>query len=197
MNGLLKVSRGIDALNAWVGRWLCWLVLLMVLISAGNALVRKIFSTSSNAFLEIQWYLFAAIFLLASGYTLLRNEHVKIDVVLGRFPRRTQVQVEIFGLLVFLMPFVLYVGVLAWPEVQKAISSGEMSENAGGLIRWPVYALLPAGMALLGLQGLSELIKRLAFLAGLAPDPSLKLQAKTAEEELAELIRKQTERAAP
>lgn len=197
MNGLLKLSRGIDALNTWVGRWLCWLVLLMVLISAGNALVRKIFSNSSNAFLEIQWYLFAAIFLLASGYTLLRNEHVKIDVVLGRFSRRTQVKVEIFGLLVFLMPFVLYVGVLAWPEVQKAVISGEMSENAGGLIRWPVYALLPSGMALLGLQGLSEVIKRLAFLAGLAPDPNLKPQSKTAEEELAELIRKQTERAAP
>ncbi|MFO1253802.1 TRAP transporter small permease subunit [Inhella sp.] len=196
MNGLLKFSQGVDALNAWVGRWLSWLVLLMVLISAGNAIVRKVFSNSSNAFLEIQWYLFAAIFLLASAYTLLRNEHVKIDVVLGRFPRRTQVKVEIFGLLVFLLPFVVYVSALSWPEVHKAFVSGEMSENAGGLIRWPVYALLPVGMALLGLQGLSEVVKRLAFLAGRGPDPSARQQAKTAEEELAEAIRKQSGSAA-
>ncbi|MBH9575504.1 TRAP transporter small permease subunit [Inhella proteolytica] len=196
MNGLLKFSQGVDALNAWVGRWLSWLVLLMVLISAGNAIVRKVFSNSSNAFLEIQWYLFAAIFLLASAYTLLRNEHVKIDVVLGRFPRRTQVKVEIFGLLVFLLPFVVYVSALSWPEVHKAFVSGEVSENAGGLIRWPVYALLPVGMALLGLQGLSEVVKRLAFLAGRAPDPSARQQAKTAEEELAEAIRKQSGSAA-
>ncbi len=196
MNGLLKFSQGVDALNAWVGRWLSWLVLLMVLISAGNAIVRKVFSNSSNAFLEIQWYLFAAIFLLASAYTLLRGEHVKIDVVLGRFQRRTQVKVEIFGLLVFLLPFVVYVSVLSWPEVHKAFVSGEMSENAGGLIRWPVYALLPVGMALLGLQGLSEVIKRAAFLSGRGPDPSARQHTKTAEEELAEAIRKQSGSAA-
>lgn len=193
MNGLLKLSRGIDALNTWIGRWLSWLVLAMVLISAGNAIVRKVFSNSSNAFLEIQWYLFSAIFLLASAYTLLRQEHVKIDVVLGRFTKRTQIKVEIFGLLVFLLPFVAYIVALAWPEVVKAFYSSEMSENAGGLIRWPVYAMLPLGMGLLGLQGLSELIKRFAFLAGRIDDPTRKTQQKTAEEELAEAIRRQAE----
>lgn len=193
MQGLLRVSRGIDALSAWIGRHLAWLVLVMVLISAGNALVRKLAGTSSNAFLEIQWYLFAAIFLLAAGYTLLRGEHVKIDVVLGHFSKRTQIAVEIFGILFFLLPFVAYVIWLGAPEVSKAWASGEMSENAGGLIRWPVFALLPLGMALLGLQGLSELIKRVAFLAGLIDDPTRKAQEKTAEEELAEAIRRERE----
>jgi TRAP-type mannitol/chloroaromatic compound transport system permease small subunit len=192
MRGLLGVSKFIDTMNAGIGKAVSWLVLLMVLISAGNAVVRKLFSTSSNALLEIQWYLFAAIFLLAAGYTLLRNEHVKIDVVLGRFAKRTQVKVEIFGILVFLLPFVLYVLVLSWPEFMKAYSTGEMSQNAGGLIRWPVYLLLPLGMLLLGLQGVSELIKRLAFLAGLIDDPTRKPLIKTAEEELAEAIRKQS-----
>lgn len=150
--------------------------------------MRKAFSLTSNAFLEIQWYLFAAVFLLAAGYTLLRQEHVKIDVVLGRFPRRTQVKVEIFGFIAFLLPLVVTVMVLVWPLVVKAFLSGEMSSNAGGLIRWPVFALVPLGFALLGLQTLSELIKRVAFLQGRAPDPGHKVQAKTAEQELAEAI---------
>jgi TRAP-type mannitol/chloroaromatic compound transport system permease small subunit len=155
--------------------------------------MRKAFSISSNAYLEIQWYLFAAVFLLASGYTLLRQEHVKIDVVLSRFARRTQVKIEIFGYIVFLAPFVVTVIVLVWPLVVKAFVTGEMSSNAGGLIRWPVYALVPLGFGLLGLQGMSELIKRVAFLGGQAPDPSLRKPAKTAEEELAEVIRQRTE----
>lgn len=196
MTALLNLSRRIDGLNEFVGRWVSWLVLAAVLISAGNAVMRKAFSLTSNAFLEIQWYLFAAVFLLAAGYTLLRQEHVKIDVVLGRFSRRTQVKVEIFGFIAFLLPLVVTVIILAWPLVAKAFLSGEMSSNAGGLIRWPVFALVPLGFALLGLQTLSELIKRFAFLQGWAPDPGHKVQAKTAEQELAEAILARAEAAA-
>jgi TRAP-type mannitol/chloroaromatic compound transport system permease small subunit len=193
---LLSLSRLIDRLNEFVGRWLAWLVLAAVLISAVNAAVRKIFNTSSNAYLEIQWYLFAAIFLLGAGYTLLRQEHVKIDVILGRFSKRTQIKVEIFGLVAFLMPFVYTVFKLVMPLVIQAYQSGEMSSNAGGLIRWPVYAMVPLGFALLGLQGVSEIIKRVAFLKGLIDDPTKKKVGKTAEEELAEAIRAEAEAAA-
>ena len=188
MSALLQLSKLIDRLNEFVGRNVAWLVLAAVLISAINAAVRKAFNTSSNAFLEIQWYLFAAVFLLAAGYTMLRQEHVKIDVILGRFTKRTQIKVEIFGIVAFLLPFVLAVITLVWPLVVQAYVSREMSSNAGGLIRWPVYALVPAGFALLGLQGVSELIKRIGFLMGLCEDPTKKKQAKTAEEELAEAI---------
>ena len=189
MAALLKLSRLIDVVNEFVGRWLAWLVLAAVLISATNAVIRKLFNTSSNAWLEIQWYLFAAIFLLAAGYTLLRQEHVKIDVILGRFSKRTQVKVEIFGLLFFLLPFVAIVINLVWPLVVRAYLMQEMSSNAGGLIRWPVFALVPAGFVLLGLQGVSETIKRFAFLQGLIEDPTKKkVHGKSAEEELAEEI---------
>ena len=191
MSAFLQLSRAIDRFSEFIGRWLAWLVLIMVLISALNASVRKAFDYSSNAFLEIQWYLFAAIFLCASGYTLLRQEHVRIDVILGRFGRRTQVKVEIFGLLFFLMPFVFAVVTEVWPLVVRAYDMHEMSENAGGLVRWPVFAMVPLGFALLGLQGVSELIKRVAFLQGKAPDPGAKRQEKSAEEELAEAIRAQ------
>ena len=188
VTSLLQFSRLIDRLNEFVGRWVSWLVLAAVLISASNAVVRKAFNTSSNAFLEIQWYLFAAVFLLGAGYTMLRQEHVKIDVILGRFSKPTQIKVEIFGIVAFLMPFVAAVIFLAWPLVTKAYFSGEMSSNAGGLIRWPVFALLPLGFGLLGLQGVSELIKRVAFLKGLIADPTQKAKSKTPEEELAEAI---------
>lgn len=197
MNALLSLSRRIDQLSEWVGRWVSWLVLAAVLISAINAVMRKAFSLSSNAYLEIQWYLFAAIFLLAAGYTLLRQEHVKIDVILGKFSKRTQIKVELFGLVCFLMPFVFTVISLVWPLVVKAYFSGEMSSNQGGLIRWPVYALVPLGFSLLGLQGVSEIIKRVAFLQGLIEDPTQKKQAKTAEEELADVIRAQAQGAKP
>lgn len=193
MARLLNLSRLIDRLNELVGRWLSWLVLFAVLISAVNATARKAFSLTSNAYLEVQWYLFSALFLLAAGYTLLRQEHVKIDVVLGRFARRTQVKVEIFGLLFFLLPFIVVTIVLVWPLVVKAFVSGEMSSNAGGLIRWPVFALVPAGFALLGLQTFSELVKRIAFLQGLAPDPGQKAQTRTPEQELADAIRQRAE----
>lgn len=192
MAGLLSLSRGIDRVTEFVGRWVAWLVLIAVVISAGNALVRKLLNTSSNAWLEVQWYLFAAIFLLAAGYTLLRQEHVRIDVILGRFSRRTQVKVEIFGLVFFLMPMAFAVIDLVLPLVMRAYVSGEMSSNAGGLIRWPVFALVPVGFSLLALQALSEVIKRVAFLQGQAPDPGHK-DEKSAEEALAEAIRAQAE----
>ncbi|MEY4751044.1 MAG: hypothetical protein RIQ60_3258 [Pseudomonadota bacterium] len=193
MSALLQLSRLIDRLSEFVGRWVSWLVLAAVLVSAVNAVVRKAFNTSSNAFLEIQWYFFATMFLLAAGYTLLRQEHVKIDVVLGHFSKRTQIKVEIFGIVAFLLPLVVVVVELVWPLVTKAYVSGEMSSNAGGLIRWPIFAMVPLGFGLLGLQGISELIKRIAFLQGLIDDPTRKKQEKTAEEELAEAIRAQAE----
>lgn len=189
MQPLLSFSRLIDRLNEFVGRWLAWLVLAAVLISAGNAIVRKLFNVSSNAYLEIQWYLFAAVFLLAAGYTLLRQEHVRIDVISSRFSKRTQIWIDIVGLCAFLMPFVIVASRLVWPVVVGKYQSGEVSGNAGGLILWPAWALLPAGLALLGLQGLSELIKRVAFLKGLVPDPTKKRGEKSAEEELAEFLR--------
>jgi TRAP-type mannitol/chloroaromatic compound transport system permease small subunit len=188
---LLSFSRLIDRLSELVGRWVAWLVLAAVLISAANAIVRKLFNASSNAFLEIQWYLFAGVFLLAAGYTLMRQEHVKIDVFSGRFSKRTQIGIDLFGLFFFLLPFVFVAFDLVMPLVIRAYQSGEMSQNAGGLIRWPVYVLLPIGLVLLGLQAISEIIKRLAFLQGLAPDPTRKHQAKTAEEELAEDLQRQ------
>ena len=188
MTTLLQLSRMIDKISEFVGRWVAWLVLFAVLISTANAISRKAFNLSSNAFLEIQWYLFAAVFLLASGYTLMRQEHVKIDVVSGRFSKRTQIWIEIVGLCFFLFPFVIAIIVLVMPLVIGAFVSNEMSSNAGGLIRWPVFAMLPLGLALLGMQGVSELIKRFAFLKGLVPDPTRKQQSKTPEEELAEFL---------
>jgi TRAP-type mannitol/chloroaromatic compound transport system permease small subunit len=188
VNELLKISALIDRLTNAIGRWVAWLVLAAVLISTGNAISRKAFNLSSNAYLEIQWYLFAAVFLLAAGYTLLRQEHVKIDVISGRFSKRTQIWIDIVGICVFLLPFVCFIIKLAMPLVINAFVTHEMSSNTGGLIRWPVFALLPAGMFLLGVQALSELIKRFAFLQGLIPDPSKKSGAKTPEEELAAFL---------
>ena len=188
MSALLNLSRMIDRLSEWVGRWVAWLVLAAVLISAANAITRKAFNYSSNAFLEIQWYLFAAVFMLAAGYTLLRQEHVKIDVISGHLSKRAQIWIDIIGICVFLLPFVYMIIKLAMPLVINAIETGEVSSNAGGLIRWPVFALLPLGMLLLGIQAISELIKRIAFLQGLIPDPSKKQGAKTPEQELAEFL---------
>ena len=188
MAPLLTLSRLNDRCSEFIGRWVAWLVLAAVLISAANAIVRKAFNTSSNAYLEIQWYLFAAVFLLAAGYTMLRQGHVKIDVVSGRFSKRTQIWIEVIGLVFFVLPLVFTVIQLSWPLVVKAYVMNEYSSNAGGLIRWPVFALLPLGFLLIGIQAVSELIKRIAFLKGLIPDPTEKAQVKTAEEELAEFL---------
>jgi TRAP-type mannitol/chloroaromatic compound transport system permease small subunit len=170
MNAMLTLSRLIDGINERVGRYLMWLVLAAVVISAANAVVRKAFDMSSNAFLEIQWYLFAAVVLLGAGYTMLRQGHVKIDVIIGRFSKRTQIIVECLGIVFFLIPFVFKVNPPRsgrwW---SRPMTSGEMSENAGGLIRWPAYALVPLGFILLGIQGVSEFIKRIGFLQGWLP----------------------------
>lgn len=183
MKSLLSLSSLIDTLNYWIGRTVMWLVLLMVLISAGNAIIRKLFNVSSNAYLEAQWYLFAAVFLLGASYTMLQQGHVKIDVVISRFSRSTQVKIEIFGIVFFLFPLVYFVITEIFPILIQAYNSREMSENAGGLIRWPVYALIPIGFFLLGLQGISELIKRTAFLQGIGPDPG-EINEMSAEESL-------------
>jgi len=194
MRGLLKLSSAIDWINAQVGRWVIWLILGSTLISGINASVRKAFNVSSNAYLEVQWYLFAAAFLLASGYTLLNGEHVRIDVVASRLSKRKQIWIDIIGFAFFLTPMCLVVLYFGIPFFLQGFHSGEMSSNAGGLIRWPVYLMMPAGFVLLLIQGISELIKRIAYLRGLIPDPTLKVQAKSAEEELAEEIRRQAER---
>ena len=171
MQVLLAISRGIDALNERVGRVVMWLILAMALLSSINAAARYAFNRSSNAWLEMQWYMFAAVFLLCAGYTLLHNEHIRIDVVSSRLSRRTQIWIDVFGTLFFLLPMALVILVLSWPIFMNAWSSGEMSSNAGGLIRWPARILVPAGFLLLTLQGISELIKRIAYLKGLIPDP--------------------------
>ena len=193
MGALLGFSNGVDRFNTWLNKYVIWLILAATLVSAINALVRKIFNTSSNAFLEIQWYFFAASFLLAAAYTLLNNEHVKIDVIYSRFSRRTQTLIDIFGFTVFLLPMCSAILWFGFPFFYKGFISNEMSSNAGGLIRWPVYAMLPLGFGLLWLQGVSELIKRIAFLQGLIEDPTLKQDEKSAEELLAEDIRKLAE----
>lgn len=188
MNFLLKLSKGIDTLNEQVGKATTWLVLIVALLSAANAVVRYAFNYSSNAFLEIQWYLFAAIFLLCAGYTLKNNEHVRIDVITGRFSPKVQAWIDILGTLFFLLPMVLLVLWLSIPLVKESFMINEISANAGGLIRWPVKALLPIGFALLALQGISEFIKRVAFLRGLIDDPNAKSNKPSSEEELAAAI---------
>jgi TRAP-type mannitol/chloroaromatic compound transport system permease small subunit len=190
---LLKFSRAVDWLNAQVGKYVIWLILGSTVISAVNAAVRKTFDVSSNAYLEAQWYLFATAFLLASGYTLLNGEHVKIDVISHRLSKRAQIWIDIFGFVVFLTPVCAAVLFFGIPFFLQGYRSGEMSSNAGGLIRWPVYLMMPLGFALLLLQGWSELIKRIAFLKGLIEDPTQKKVEKTAEEELAEAIRLRAE----
>jgi TRAP-type mannitol/chloroaromatic compound transport system permease small subunit len=193
MRGLLKLSGAIDWLNAQVGKWVIWLILGSTVISAINAIVRKAFNVSSNAYLEVQWYLFAGSFLLAAGYTLLNGEHVKIDVVSSHLSKRKQIWIDVIGFAFFLMPMCLAVLWFGIPFFLQGFRSGEVSSNAGGLIRWPVYLLMPLGFGLLMLQGLSEFIKRIAFLRGLIPDPTEKKVARTAEEELAEELRRQAE----
>lgn len=170
MTFLLGISRGIDRVNQSVGLVTTWLILATTLISAGNAIVRKAFDLSSNALLEIQWYLFAAVFLLGAGYGLLKNSHVRIDFISGMLTARTRNWIDVGGILLALFPFCFICIYLSWPLFMQAFTTGEMSSNAGGLIRWPVYALVPAGFALLMLQGVSELIKRLAFLYGHGED---------------------------
>ncbi len=188
MTLLLKLSQLIDWLNERVGKGAFWLVLVMTVISSANAVVRFAFNYSSNGLLEIQWYLFAAVFLLCSPYTLQKNEHVRIDVVSGKFSPRGLAIIDIIGTIFFLLPMVVLVLYLSIPLVADSFKISEMSANAGGLIRWPVKILLPIGFTLLALQGVSELIKRIAFLAGMIDDPNSKEKGPTPEEELAAAI---------
>ncbi len=188
MTLLLKLSRLIDWINERVGKAAFWLVLVMTLISAGNASYRFVFHDSSNGLLEIQWYLFAAVFLLCSPYTLQKNEHVRIDVLSGKLSPRGLAVIDIIGTIFFLLPMVVAVLWLSLPLVAESYKINEYSANAGGLIRWPVKILLPLGFTLLALQGISELIKRIAFLAGMIDDPNAKEKAPTPEEELAAAI---------
>ncbi len=167
---LLSLSRLIDRITDKVGKGVSWLVLAAVLLCAGNALVRYGLNTSSNALLEMQWYLFSAVFLLAGGYALRHGQHVRIDILSGRLSRRGQAWIDVFGTVVFLMPMVLLMLYLSWPVFVRAWVSGEISTNAGGLILWPARLLVPAGFALLALQGVSELIKQIGFLTGALPD---------------------------
>lgn len=191
MNTLLKLSRQIDALTERIGKSAIWLVLVVVLVSTGNAVMRYTVNYSSNALLEIQWYLFGLIFLSCSGYTLLRNEHVRIDLISGKLSKRGQTWIDIFGILFFLMPMAIAIMALSWPVFVHAFASSEMSNSAGGLIVWPARLMIPAGFLLLILQAISELIKRIGFLKGLCADPTEKRNTLTPEEELAAAIKAQ------
>jgi TRAP-type mannitol/chloroaromatic compound transport system permease small subunit len=170
MKALLKISRAIDVINERIGRIVIWLVLAMALVSTVNALVRYLLNRSSNAWLELQWYLFAAVFLLCAGYTLLHNEHIRIDVLSSRLSARSRLWIDVIGTVLFLLPVSMFIVWLSWPIFVNAWVSNEMSSNAGGLVRWPARLLVPAGFLLLSLQGISELIKRVAALKGLIPD---------------------------
>ena len=189
MHGLLALSKIVDKLSTGVGWLMMWMIFASTIISCINAIVRKVFDVGSNAFLEVQWYLFATSFLLAAGYTLLNNEHVRIDVVSSRFTKRTQIWMDIVGFVVFLMPVCLAILWFSMPFFLNGLRSGEVSANAGGLILWPVYLMLPLGFGLLLIQAISEVIKRFAFLKGMIDDPTSKKGEKSAEEELAEAIR--------
>ncbi len=186
VNILLSLSRAIDWINEQIGRIIMWLVLASVLISATNAIVRKVLSTSSNAWLEIQWYLFAAVFMLGVGYVLLHNAHVRIDFISSRLSKRTNAIIDIFGMVVFITPLSVILIKLSWPLFVNAWHSGEMSQNAGGLVRWPVYLLVPTGFAILLAQAVSELIKRVAFLTGHRSEPFSHIERKSEAEQLAE-----------
>ena len=190
MNGLLTLSKGIDRVNSFIGRHASWLILLAVVLSAGNAIVRKVFNTSSNAMLELQWYLYGAAFMAAAAYTLLQNEHIRIDILYGRWSRRTQNWIDVFGGIFMLLPFT---GLMIWflvPWVQRSWRSGEVSMNSGGLILWPAKLILLVGFVLLFLQGISELIKKIAVLRGTIEDDGKFLsQHEAAELEAQEMAR--------
>ncbi|MCC7425415.1 MAG: TRAP transporter small permease subunit [Alphaproteobacteria bacterium] len=166
MQGLLAFSRAVDALNAQMGRVADWAVLLACIVSAGNAASRYAFSISSNAWLELQWYLFSVMFLLGAAHTLRRNEHVRVDLVYSSVGPRTRLWIDTFGLVLFLLPAMILLAWMTWPFFLDAWGRGETSPNAGGLLRWPVKLLMPIGFALVALQGVSELIKRVAALRG-------------------------------
>jgi TRAP-type mannitol/chloroaromatic compound transport system permease small subunit len=192
MQALLTFSRGVDWMTERIGRSVYWLLLAAVIISTVNAIVRKTFNLSSNAYLEAQWYLFAAIFMLGAGYVFLHDQHVRIDVLAGRLSRRVQVWIDVVGITFFLLPLCAFVVWTAMPSVMTAWDTQEVSANPGGLIRWPLYALVPIGFSLLALQSLSELFKRIGFLTGAGPDPHAKPEV-TDEELLLEELKHEAE----
>jgi TRAP-type mannitol/chloroaromatic compound transport system permease small subunit len=171
LQSLLKLSRGIDAFTRWVGRRLAWLILVAVVISAVNAVVRKVFDTSSNSWLELQWVLFSIVFLLCSAWTLLDNEHIRIDIVNNMLPKRVRNSIDIIGHLFFLMPLCIIMIITGVPFFRRSVEINEQSGNAGGLPQWPAKSLIMIGFAMLLVQGISELIKRIAVMRGLIPDP--------------------------
>jgi TRAP-type mannitol/chloroaromatic compound transport system permease small subunit len=187
MNALLAFSRGMDWLTERIGRSVYWLLLLAVIVSTLNAVARKAFDVGSNAYLEAQWYMFAAMFMLGAGYVFLHDQHVRIDVLSSRLSRKAQVWIDIVGIVVFLLPLCVFIAWTALPSIGKAIDTMEVSANPGGLLRWPLYALVPVGFGLLFLQGLSELIKRVAFVTGRGPDPHAKPEPTDEERLLHEL----------
>ncbi|AHK44604.1 MULTISPECIES: TRAP transporter small permease subunit [Ensifer] len=172
MKALLGFSRLIDTTTEFIGKSVSWLILVAVLVSAGNAIIRKMFNMSSNAWLEAQWYLFGAAFMFAAAYTLSQNEHIRIDVVYGQFSRRVQHWIDLFGHVFFLMPFVLLMLYYFVPYVKMSYISGEGSSSAGGLIIWPAKAILLFGFLLLAFQGVSEIIKKVAIMTGNMDDPT-------------------------
>jgi TRAP-type mannitol/chloroaromatic compound transport system permease small subunit len=186
LDALLKLSATVDSFSNLIGKLIRWLVLGSVLISAGNAIIRKAFNISSNGFLEIQWYLFAGVFLLGSGFAFMRNVHVRIDFISSKLSKRTNTIIDILGIVVFIVPLCLMMVWLSWPLFSTALATGEMSQNAGGLIRWPAYLLMPLGFGLLLVQALSELVKRIAYLKGLRDEPMSVEAVKSDEEILAE-----------
>jgi TRAP-type mannitol/chloroaromatic compound transport system permease small subunit len=185
MGGLLKFSNVIDRINHAIGQLTMWLVLAAVVISSGNAIMRKAFDMGSNAWLEIQWYLFSAVFMLGAGYVWLKNGHVRIDFISSKLSKRTNTIIDILGMLLFTVPLSIILVWLSWPVFERAWVSGEVSQNAGGLIRWPVLLLIPMGFSILALQALSELIKRLAFLTGHRNEPFSVEEGQSDEEKLA------------
>jgi TRAP-type mannitol/chloroaromatic compound transport system permease small subunit len=192
MQALLTFSRGVDWMTERIGRSVYWLLLVAVIISTVNAIVRKTFNLSSNAYLEAQWYLFAAIFMLGAGYVFLHDQHVRIDVLAGKLSRRAQVWIDVVGITFFLLPLCAFVVWTSLPSVMTAWDTQEVSANPGGLIRWPLYALVPIGFSLLSLQSLSELFKRIGFLTGAGPDPHAKPEV-TDEELLLEELKHEAE----
>jgi TRAP-type mannitol/chloroaromatic compound transport system permease small subunit len=171
MRGLLVLSRCIDAATQRLGEWVAWLVVAAALISAGNALTRKLFDLSSNAWLELQWWLYAAVFLLAAPWTLRLNEHIRIDILSQRFPRSLRNAVEIIGHVFFLLPMAAIVVWTSWPFFLVSLSQNEQSSNYGGLPQWPAKFLIPFAFSILFIQGVSELIKRIAIMRGELADP--------------------------
>lgn len=190
----LNLSGLVDRLNNQIGKLVRWLILASVLISAGNAIVRKVFGTSSNALLEIQWYLFAGVFMLGAGYAFLHNIHVRIDFVSSKLSKRTNTIIDALGIVIFLIPLCLILITLSWPFFYNAWVTGEVSSNAGGLIRWPVLGLIPMGFTILLLQALSELVKRIAYLRGVIPEPGSAESGKSDEELLAEELAVEAEK---